>query len=106
MLVWISLRLLPLEYLEFVCSIAGQIRRVLEEDKNVIVTQDPCFCVKLEVDKGWIATLKLPNLLGCKVELIIDYKDHMCCTLCFDTNHGFADCLTLGPSVSQTREHI
>ena len=37
-LVWISLCLLPLEYLDFACELAGQVGKVLEEDYRITVT--------------------------------------------------------------------
>ena len=85
--VWITLHLLPLKHLEFARAIVEQIGRILDEDKNVTATQDPKFCVELETDKGWIAMLELPNLLGRKVEVVVNYDDHMCCTICYKTGH-------------------
>ena len=102
--VWISLRLLPLEYLEFARTISGQIGRVLEEHEKVTVTQDPRFCVELEVDKGWIASLELPNLLGRRVEVIIHYDDSMRCNICFGTSHRGVDCPTLGVRDSSVQD--
>ena len=48
--------------------------------------------MELEIDKGWIAALKLPSLLGKRVEVVIDYDNHMCCQLYLDTGHGFTAC--------------
>ena len=94
-LVWILLRLLPLEYLEFARMIAGQIGQVLKEDNKVMITEDLRFCIELKIDKGWIATLELPNLSGRRVKVVIDYDDYMCCQLYFDTFHGISNCSTL-----------
>lgn len=97
--VWITLRLLPLEYLDFAREIAGQVEKVLDEDHRVTVTQDPRFYVEMELDKGWIASLQLPNLLNRPVEVIIDYDDPMCCKSCFDPSHESSLC----PSTDRPR---
>lgn len=82
--VWILLRLLPLEYLDYARTIAGFVGRVVDEDPRVTVTQDPRFCVELDLKQGWISTLKLPGFDGRLAEVVIEYDGELIrCSQCF-----------------------
>ena len=91
--VWISLRFLLLEFLEYTRILAKQVGRVIEEDSRTTVTQDPRFCVEVNVDHGWISTLLLPGRNGCSNKVIIDYDiDPLCYQHCFSFQHGSSHC--------------
>ena len=92
-MVWISLRLLPLEFLDYACTIASFVGRLIEEDPRVTVTQDPHFCVKLDLEKGWISTLELLGFDGRTTEVIIEYNNETIrCSHCFHLDHLTDNC--------------
>ena len=47
-----------LEFLDYSHTIASFVDRVIEEDCRVTVIHNPCFCVELDLEQGWISTLK------------------------------------------------
>ena len=100
--VWISLRLLPLEYLDYVCTIVGFVEKVVEEDPRVTVTQDPRFCVELDLERGWISMLELPEYNGRFAEVVIEYDgEPIRCSQCFQLNHPTKHCRLRAHSTSE-----
>ena len=49
--VWISLRLLPLEFFDYVRTVAAFMGRVIDKDPMITVTQDSRFYVELDLEK-------------------------------------------------------
>jgi hypothetical protein len=47
--VWISLRRLPLVYLDCAYELASQVGKVISEDKRTSVNDNPRFCIALDV---------------------------------------------------------
>jgi hypothetical protein len=94
--VWITLHLLPLQFMEYAKTVASYVGRVIEEDKKVTITQDPRFCVELEVDRGWISTLQLPIPDGRTIPVGVEYDNEAVnYSQCFDWNHHRRDCTAL-----------
>ena len=88
-LVWISLRLLSLEFLDYTRTIANFVGRVIEEDPKVTVTQNLHFCIKLDLVKRWVPALELPSFNGRTIEVIIEYdNEHIRCSHYFHLDHS------------------
>jgi hypothetical protein len=74
--VWISLRRLPLEYLDCAYELASQVGKVIGEDKRTSVNDDPRFCITLDVqEEFWLLSLAIPNVDDKKAQIFIDYED-------------------------------
>lgn len=57
--IWVSIRKLPFEYQPFGRFMTSKLCIVLGFDQNNHVNLNPRFCVSVEVDNGWVATLMI-----------------------------------------------
>jgi hypothetical protein len=74
--VWISLRRIPLEYLDCAHALASQVGKVIGEDNRTSVNDDPRFCITLDVqEKFWLSSLEVPSIDGKTAQIFIDYED-------------------------------
>jgi hypothetical protein len=92
--VWISLRRIPLEYLDYARQLASQVGTVIGEDNRTSVNDDPRFCIALDVqEKFWLSKLIVPNIEGKTAQISIDYEDDQVkCKHCLDHFYLSARC--------------
>lgn len=49
--------------------------RVIREKNCVSINDDPQFCVELDVERGWLTSLLIPNVDEKIAEVLVDYVD-------------------------------
>ena len=82
-----------LEYLDLAYDLAGQVGRIIKEEKKVLVNDDPRFCVELDIEQGWFASLIAPNVNGKMAKILMAYEDKMYhCRHCLEIRYSSGTC--------------
>jgi hypothetical protein len=91
---WITIKRLPLEYLQMAHLVAAEVGTVLGSDPNNSMLKNPRFCVSINVEKGWATEVELTTLTpGVLSKALIDYDSlPIRCRFCLSTGHLIREC--------------